>query len=234
MRVDRLLANLGYGSRREVAGFLSSGRVTQPDGTPVSIEARVGYSQLRFDGLPLDPPAPLTLIMHKPAGYTCSNDDAGPLIYDLLPPRFSRRNPSLAIAGRLDKDTSGLLILTDDGTLLHRIISPKKEIWKTYEATLARPLSGREPEVFASGTLLLHGETNPCRPAKLDIFGETRVRVSLTEGRYHQVRRMFAAVGNHVETLHRSGIGQLNLEGLPERSWRALKAEDLKNLFQAG
>ena len=204
MRLDRRLANLGYGSRREIAGFVAAGRVSRADGARVGLADDVPHGELRFDGQPLDPPPPFTILLNKPAGFTCSTREAGPLVYDLLPPRFSRRRPVLSVAGRLDKDTSGLVILTDDGALLHQIISPKKSVWKSYEALLARPLAGHEAELFAGGTLVLNGESKPCAPARLESLGDCRVRVQLTEGRYHQVRRMFAATGNHVERLHRS------------------------------
>lgn len=229
MRLDRLLANLGYGSRREVAEFFASGRVTRADGRIVTSETeRATHAELRVDGEPLDPLAPLTLVMHKPVGVVCSHDDdEGALVYGLLPPRFGRRNPPLSTVGRLDKDTSGLLLLTDDGGLLHRLISPKKAVWKTYEATLARPLRGDEAAAFGSGTLLLANDTKPCLPARLEVVSPTLARLSIVEGRYHQVRRMFAAVGNHVESLHRLSIGALTLGDLPPGSWRPATTTDL-------
>jgi 16S rRNA pseudouridine516 synthase len=231
MRFDRLLSNLGYGSRREVARLIDDGRVTRADGTPVAIDENVPHSELRLDGKPVDPSPPLTIIVHKPAGFTCSHGDAGPLIYDLLPPRFARRKPPLAVAGRLDKDSSGLVIMTDDGSLLHRIISPKKSIYKTYEVALARPLAGDEGKIFSSGTLYLKSETKPCAPALLEIISERAAIVRLTEGRYHQIRRMFAAIGNHVESLHRSSIGSLGLADLPAAQWRLATDADVAAIF---
>jgi len=229
MRLDRLLANLGYGSRREVAEFFTDGRVTRADGRVVTSETeRAAHAELRVDGEPLDPPAPLTIVMHKPVGAICSHDDdEGSLIYGLLPPRFGRRNPALSSVGRLDKDTSGLLLLTDDGGLLHRLISPKKAVWKTYEAALARPLRGDEAEEFASGALTLENDKKPCLPARLETVGPQSVRLSIVEGRYHQVRRMFAAVGNHVEALRRVRIGTLTLGDLAPGQWRIATAADL-------
>ncbi|MCM2336332.1 MAG: pseudouridine synthase, partial [Pseudomonas sp.] len=171
------------------------------------------------------------LMLHKPTGYTCSTKDPGRVIYDLLPPRYRLRSPLLSPVGRLDRDTSGLLLMTDDGQLLHRIVSPKSHLPKVYEATLASDLRGDEAAVFASGTLLLESEQTPLAPAALDVLGPRRARLTLTEGRYHQVRRMFAAVGNHVEALHRSRIGGLALDELPAGQWRALDAADLQRLF---
>ncbi len=171
------------------------------------------------------------MLLHKPVGYTCSTKDAGRLVYDLLPTRWRQRDPVLSTVGRLDRQTSGLLLLTDDGGLLHRIISPKAQLPKVYEATLAQDLRGDEAQTFASGTLLLESDPKPLLPAELDVIAPRQVRLTLHEGRYHQVRRMFAAVGNHVETLHRSRIGGLALGDLPEGQWRALDAADLATLF---
>jgi 16S rRNA pseudouridine516 synthase len=168
--------------------------------------------------------------MNKPAGLTCSRADQGNLIYELLPPRFLKRDPALSTVGRLDADTTGLLLLTDDGKLLHRLISPKSDTPKTYEATLARPLEGHEADLFASGTLMLRGEDKPLLPAQLEVTGERAARLTITEGRYHQVRRMFAAAGNHVETLHRAAFGPLTLGDVPEGEWRLLSVEEIASL----
>jgi len=136
----------------------------------------------------------------------------------------------VSTVGRLDADTTGLILLTDDGKLLHRLISPRSETPKTYEATLARPLEGHEAALFASGTLMLRGEDKPLLPAQLDVTGERTARLTITEGRYHQVRRMFAAAGNHVEALHRAAFGSLTLGDLPEGEWRLLGAEEVAAL----
>ncbi|HAI93953.1 MAG TPA: 16S rRNA pseudouridine(516) synthase, partial [Xanthomonadaceae bacterium] len=185
----------------------------------------------RGDGEPLDPPPGLSLMLHKPAGYTCSTKDIGRLVYDLLPPRFRARSPVLSTVGRLDRDTSGLLLFTDDGTLLHRIISPKSKLPKVYEAELAADLRGDEAAIFAAGTLLLESEREPLLPAEMEALGPRHVRLTLHEGRYHQVRRMFAAVGNHVQSLHRSRVGGLGLDDLQEGQWRLLDAADIERLF---
>ncbi|QJE74216.1 pseudouridine synthase [Aerophototrophica crusticola] len=222
MRLVRLVANLGYGSQREVKGMVRAGRLTLADGTVLGEDAKVEHAEVRLDGEPLDPPQGLVAMLHKPAGYTCSTNDPGRIVYGLLPDRFQHRNPIVAPVGRLDRDTTGLLLLTDDGALLHRIISPKSSIPKTYEVTLDRPLTGEEGAVFASGTLLLKSENTPLLPAMLEPTGEKTARLTLTEGRYHQVRRMFAAVGNHVVALHRARVGGLGLGDLAEGQWRLL------------
>ena len=167
MKLVRLLANLGYGSRKQVAALFREGAVTDADGEVLYADDKAEHGQIRFEGQPLDPPQGLLLMLNKPTGYTCSRKDVGRLVYDLLPPRFALRNPVLSTVGRLDRDTSGLLLFTDDGPLLHRIISPKASLAKVYEATLAEDLRGDEAAIFAAGILMLEGETDPLLPAVL-------------------------------------------------------------------
>ena len=233
MKLVKLLANLGYGSRKQVTSMFREGRITDAAGEVLYTDDQVDHDTIRVDGEPLDPPQGLTLMLHKPAGYTCSNKDIGRLVYDLLPPRFRLRAPALSSVGRLDRETSGLLLFTDDGQLLHRIISPRAALPKVYEATLAEPLRGNEGVLFASGALLLESETTPLKPAVLEVIDPTHARLTITEGRYHQVRRMFAAVGNHVDALHRSRVGGLSLGDLPEGAWRVLDAGDVATLMAA-
>ncbi len=224
MKLLKLIANLGYGSRKQVTAMFREGRVTDRDGEVLYADDALGVqieqAMIHVDGEPLDPPQGLLLMLHKPVGYVCSTKDHGRLIYELLPPRFRLRDPVLSTVGRLDRDTSGLLLMTDDGALLHRIISPKSGLPKVYEAMLAQPLRGDEVALFGSGTLMLESEETPLLPATLQIINAQHVRLTLHEGRYHQVRRMFAAVGNHVETLHRVAIGGLELGGLGIGEWR--------------
>lgn len=231
MKLVKLIANLGYGSRKDVAALFREGRITDADGEVLYADDKVEHARIRLDGEPLDPPPGLVLMLHKPLGYTCSTRDAGRIVYELLPPRWRARSPALSTIGRLDRDTSGLLLFTDDGALLHRVISPRSNVVKVYEATLAHDLRGDEGALFASGTLMLESETTPLAPAHLDVLGPRRARLSIGEGRYHQVRRMFAAVGNHVDALHRSAIGGLALGDLPVGQWRALAAHEVAAIF---
>jgi len=231
MRLVKLIANLGYGSRKQVAAMFREGRITDPQGEVLYADDQVEHPGIRIDGEALDPAAGVVLMLHKPTGYTCSTKDAGAIIYDLLPPRFRLRSPVLASVGRLDRETSGLLLLTDDGGLLHRIVHPKLQVAKVYEATLARDLRGDEATTFASGKLMLESEKEPLAPARLEVLGPRQARLTLTEGRYHQARRMFAAVGNHVEALHRSRVGDLTLGDLPAGQWRILGADEVQLVF---
>ena len=231
MKLVKLLANLGYGSRKQVAAMFREGRITDPAGEVLYADDKVAHADIRVDGEVLDPAAGFALMLHKPTGHTCSMRDPGRIIYDLLPPRWRLRNPALSSVGRLDRDTSGLLLLTDDGGLLHRIISPRAKIEKVYEAELADDLRGDEVELFASGSLMLDAETMPLAPARLQVLGPRQVRLGITEGRYHQVRRMFAATGNHVVSLQRISIGGLDLQGLPAGEWRILDEAALTRVF---
>ena len=235
VRLDRLLANLGYGSRREVAGLARNGSITLDGRAVTASDTKIAMTdavRLMIAGAPLDPLPALVLMVNKPLGMSCSHKESGPLVYDLLPARWRRRDPPLSTVGRLDKETSGLLLVTDDGALLHRIIAPKSHVPKRYRATLARPLSDDVAEVFAAGTLMLDGETKPLLPARLEIISPTQVTITIAEGRYHQVRRMIAAVGSHVEALHREAIGGLALPTeLGAGTYRVLDATGLVALF---
>ena len=239
-RLDRLLANLGYGSRREVNALVRDGRVMLDSVVLKDAGAKVAIAsdlptRLKINGTAVDPPAPLTLIMHKPVGVVCSHKEAGRSVYELLPPRWRARMPGLSSIGRLDKETTGLLLITDDGPLLHRVISPKSHVTKRYLTTLDRSLSGDEMEIFAAGTLMLDSETEPLAPATLEPLTEKSAWLTITEGRYHQVRRMFAAVGNHVTALHRDRIGGLVLPAdLQPGDWRVLDDLSLQAIFEIG
>ncbi len=231
MKLVKLIANLGYGSRREVQMMFREGRITDPQGEVLYADDKVAHDDIRIDDEPLDPPAGLLLMLHKPTGYTCSTKDPGRVIYDLLPPRFRLRDPLLSPVGRLDRDTSGLLLMTDDGQLLHRITAPKSALPKVYMATLANDLRGDEATVFGSGTFMLESETTPLAPALIEPLSARVARITLIEGRYHQIRRMFAAVGNHVDTLQRLSLGGLTLDGLEPGQWRVLDAADLARVW---
>ncbi|MDR2873005.1 MAG: pseudouridine synthase [Xanthomonadaceae bacterium] len=225
------LAGLGYGSRRQIADLFAEGRVTTANGEPLRADDDVVHADVRIDGMPLDPASGVLLMLHKPVGYVCSTRDQGRLIYELLPPRFCLRSPIVSAVGRLDRDTSGLLLMTDDGGLLHRIISPKSKLPKTYEVELAQDLRGDEAAIFASGELMLRSERTALLPVWLQVSAPRRATVTLTEGRYHQVRRMFAAVGNHVECLHRCRVGGLELKCLEPGAWRELTTDEKEALF---
>ena len=233
MRLLRLLSNLGYGSRKQLKVLFREGRVTDVRGRVLRMDEACAHAEIRLDGEPLDPPQGMLIAMHKPVGYACSHRDAGPLVHDLLPARFGLRRPVVSSAGRLDRDTSGLLLLTDDGALLHRIIAPRRHVPKVYLATLADTLRGDEAARFTAGDLMLKGERTPLAPAGFEAVDTHIARVTLTEGRYHQVRRMFAACGHHVTALQRVAVGALELQALALAAgqWRRLDAREVGLIF---
>ncbi len=222
-RLDQLLANLGYCSRREARDWIDSGAVTVRGEVADNVSQKANPADVLVDGEPLDHPNGLLLLLNKPLGLVCSHDGReGPSVYGLLPARWQQRNPQITSIGRLDKDTSGLLLLTDQSELVHRLTSPKHKVAKVYRAMLSHDLPAGITELFASGTLLLKDEDKPCAPAALNILSPREAELTLTEGRYHQVRRMFASQGCEVLTLHRLRFGHLELGDVPPGQWREL------------
>lgn len=234
-RIDQMLSAYGYCTRRETDAWLRAGRVCV-GGQPVHKgNGKAEPEELLVDGQPVDFPRGMLLLMHKPLGLVCSHDPReGPNVYSLLPPLWMRRTPLPATIGRLDKDTSGVILITDDGQLNHRWTSPKHKVEKVYEVTVDAELTdaaaGRlDPgcatlaAVFAQGIIQLEGEDRPCAPALYEQTGPTTARLTLTEGKYHQVRRMFAALGYHVEALHRSRFGDYAVEDLAAGEWCAVE-----------
>lgn len=237
-RVDKLLSSMGYGSRSEMVRMAKAGGIILDGADLPDVSKRIPVTRdlptrMLIDGQPLDPVAGMVILLNKPLGMTCSHKEDGALVYDILPQRWKRRDPAISTIGRLDKQTTGLLLLTDDGELLHRVISPRRHVKKTYRAKLARPLVGSEADLFASGQLMLENEDKPLAPAELEVVSDTEALLSVTEGRYHQVRRMFAAAGNHVDELHRERVGGLSLpDGLAPGEWRLLSEDEIALIFQ--
>ncbi len=236
VRLDKLLSNLAYGSRKDAAIFVRQRRLAL-HGTPIErvdhaiAIADVISGAVTFDGEALDHPSPFTIMLNKPVGYSCSHDEKGTLVYDLLPARWKYRKPAMACAGRLDKYSTGQVIITDDGELLHRIIHPKSHATKHYTITLARPLRGDEQALFATGTFQLQGDPKALKPAEFLPTSDTTGTMLLHEGRYHQIRRMFETLGNEVVALHRFKTGGLVLGDLPEGEYRVLRDEDVRGIF---
>ena len=215
-RIDQWLANLGYCSRSEARNWTSGNRVSVNNQLESDSSRRVAAEVLRIDGHPLDHPAGMLLLMNKPVNVVCSHDAReGKRVYDLLPERWGRRNPLVTTIGRLDRDTTGLLLLTDQTELVHRLTSPKHKVPKVYRATLDATASPEQQvaiaATFASGALMLAEENKPCLPAEVSWTAARTAEVILTEGRYHQVRRMFASQGFTVLELQRRRFGAVDL-----------------------
>ena len=236
IRLDRLLSNLGYGGRKEMTMAIKNEwleidgeRVTKPD-LKVDLDM-VREGRITFDDEALDPLTPFTIMLNKPAGYTCSHKDPSKIIYDLLPERFQNRKPTMSMVGRLDKYSTGQLLLTDDGDLLHRVTHPKSHAPKHYRVTVRDALQGNEAELFSSGEFMMKGEEKPLKPADWTQEGDQEGVMVLHEGRNRQIRRMFEQLGNEVVTLHRFQTGSLLLGDLEEGKWRKLDAADINLLL---
>lgn len=215
MRLDALLSRYGYCSRREATSWLKRHQVTYNNKLCTKATDKVEADGILIDGEKLDFPNGIYIALYKPLGYVCSHDESeGDLVYDLLPFQWTKRNPAIASVGRLDKETSGLLLITDDGQFIHRMTSPKHLVEKVYLAETEADIPASAVELFAEGSLTLQGENKPCAPAKLDILSPRVCKLTLTEGKYHQVRRMLAAVGAPVSKLSRIAIGALSLDNL--------------------
>lgn len=222
-RIDKILSNLGYCSRRQAEDFLHSHIVTCNNVRVKCGSQKADPHLLLIDGQKTDHSDGLFILLNKPAGYVCSHDPSeGNLVYDLLPKQWMKRNPVLSSIGRLDKDTTGLLLITDNTTLNHQFSSPKRKIDKVYQVTVNKELTEELRELFSSGKLCLPGDQKPCLPADLQIRDPFKATVTIHEGRYHQIKRMFSVCGYKVTFLHRSHFGYYSLENLKEGEYRIL------------
>ncbi|MBQ3154332.1 MAG: rRNA pseudouridine synthase [Clostridia bacterium] len=228
-RLDKVIASQGQYSRKEVKSLIARRRVTVDGVTAKAPEQKVDADQstICIDGTPLTVKRQLYLLLNKPRGYVSSTDDSdGVSVLELVPRELFRQG--LFPAGRLDKDTTGMMVITDDGQMAHRILAPKKHVKKRYLVTIDIPPTETMRTRFAEGINLVEGLT---KPAALEIVGEYQALVTLTEGRYHQIKRMFSACGATVTALHRVSMGNLNLpDDLKEGEVRELTAEELLKL----
>jgi 16S rRNA pseudouridine516 synthase len=216
-RLDKILSNLGLCSRRQSQEYIRSHDIRVDCKRVFDGSLKADAHKLEIDGQKPDHPDGIFVMMNKPSGYVCSHEiNEGPRVYDLLPPQWMKRNPVPSTIGRLDKDTTGLVLITDLTKLNHSFSAPSKRIDKKYLVSVDKQLTPGLVEVFSSGTLLLDKETKPCLPAKLEIIGDLNAAVTLHEGRYHQVKRMFAACGYNVVKLHREQFGQYVLGDFDE------------------
>jgi 16S rRNA pseudouridine516 synthase len=252
MQLQDILFGQGFGARRVCAGLVQQGRVSvagqlctdpwaefEPEGLRLRVEGLEGRTGLSEGGLDWVCHLSALVMLHKPAGYECSQKpSAWPSVYTLLPlplrqrPAQGKKGATAGVqaVGRLDQDTTGLLLLTDDGQLIHKLASPKHKVPKVYEVGLKHPVLPSDAEPFARRLLegvVLDGDPKPVRAAACELLTPQHLRLTLTDGKYHQVKRMMAAVGNRVETLHRSRIGELQLpEDLAPGQWRWVETSD--------
>jgi 16S rRNA pseudouridine516 synthase len=221
MKLAQILFTQGFGTRRACSGLVHAGLVRH-QGHPLDdpeLDLPTEGLVLEVEGRPWPVYAQALVMLHKPAGYECSQKPRHhPSVMTLLPAPLRQRG--VQPIGRLDEDTTGLLLLTDDGALIHRLTSPKKHVPKVYEVGCKHPVDPAQVERLLGG-VVLDDDPAPVRAAACEAVGEHALRLTLTEGKYHQVKRMVAAVGNRVETLHRSTFGHLVLPAdLAPGQWR--------------
>ncbi len=238
MQLQDILYSQGFGTRRVCAGLVQQGHVSVAGevATDASLDLPVQGFQFRVDGVDWPYQEKAYLMLHKPAGTECSRKPGTyPSIYTLLPAPLRQRpqkgaTQGVQAVGRLDQDTTGLLLLTDDGQFIHRMSSPKHHVPKVYEARVRHAIEPRQIERLLAG-VVLDDDPKPVRAAACEALGEHLLQLTLTEGKYHQVKRMIAAVSNRVEGLHRARIGGLVLPAdLAPGQWRWLSAADLAGL----
>ncbi len=240
MTLQDLLFSQGFGTRRVCAGLVQQGHVALPAGDDwapcddpwLEVSPDEGWSY-RVQGVIWAYHRHAYLLLHKPAGTECSQrPSAWPSIYSLLPSPLRQRPNKSAVqgvqaVGRLDQDTTGLLILTDDGAMIHRMTSPRHHVPKVYEVGTAQPMDASVVAQLLQG-VVLHDDPRPVRAAACELIAPQHLRLTLTEGKYHQVKRMLAATGHEVVSLHRSQMGQLQLPAdLLPGQWRWLSAPEL-------
>jgi len=240
MRLEDLLYSQGFGTRRVCAGLIQQGLVTVAGAACTDAGMDVQPQGLHFtvQGKAWEYHEPAYLMLHKPAGTECSQKPSTwPSIYTLLPAPLRQRPQKGAVqgvqaVGRLDQDTTGLLLLTDDGKFIHRMSSPRHHVPKVYEVTVKHPLDERQVQRLLQG-VVLDDDPKPVAAAACEAVSELHLRLTLTEGKYHQVKRMVAAVSNRVEALHRVQIGGFKLpDDLKPGEWRWLAAVDRENLVK--
>ena len=230
-RLDKRLAATGRWSRKEARELIRAGRVTIDGQCARAPEQKVGDEAVAVDGVPLERDSAVYLMLHKPGGMVSATEDTREkTVLSLLPEQYQKQG--VFPVGRLDKDTEGLLLLTNDGPLAHRLLSPKNHVDKVYYAQVDGILNQEDCEAFHCGVTLADGYT--CLPAGLELLeGGRAALVTVREGKYHQVKRMLAARGKPVTYLKRVRFGPLVLDsGLEKVRWRALTEEEKSSLFR--
>jgi len=234
MTLEKLLQSQGFGSRRDCRHLILAGRVAIDGAIHAQPGAEVDPHGLVFaiDGTPWRYRQFAYLALHKPAGYECSHKPhMHPSVFSLLPPQLVARG--VQCVGRLDFDTTGLLLLSDDGAFIHRCSSPKHQLPKRYRVTAKHPLTAAQLAALQDG-VVLHDAPQPVRALACAQVAEHQLDLTIGEGKYHQVKRMLAAAGNRVEALHRSAVGGFELEAeLAPGQWRWLETDDLARIERA-
>ena len=228
MKLYQVLQSQGFGTRKVCVARVRAGEVAVNGEVCDDPEAKVDPAQLELtlDGVAWPYREKVYVLMHKPAGYECSHHTSHhPSVFSLLPAPLVQRG--VQCVGRLDQDSTGLLLFSDDGQFIHRMTSPKKSVAKVYRAVCADPVSDAMLDALRSG-VQLNDEPAPIAALACEKLDETTLRLTLAEGKYHQVKRMFAAIGNHVERLHREAVAGIELDpALSPGEWRPLTPAEI-------
>ena len=226
MRLDKLIASSTAFSRAQAKGIIRGGKITVDGKVAKSGALKLADDAVvEYMGVPIKKPEPQFIMLNKPAGVVCANvDEDHETVFDKL---FLPRIESLHIAGRLDIDTTGLVLITDDGQWSHKITSPKHQHEKTYLIDLDSEITEKQIRILSEG-VQLKSEEKRSLPAKIEVINDQQIKMTITEGKYHQVKRMMAAVGNHVTKLHRESIGKIQLDAhLKSGEWRKLSEDEI-------
>ncbi|PRP86280.1 hypothetical protein PROFUN_05421 [Planoprotostelium fungivorum] len=239
VRLDRLMSNLGYCTRSKVKGVLAKLQV-RVDGKIVPARTVVDPKTVTIAGENIKYYPPISLAFHKPAGYICSSKreyEGAKLVFDLLPPELRMlKDPPLFLAGRLDKNVTGLLIMSQNTQLIENLMGsksqPERRFGKEYLVKTHLPFQGDEKKLFASGKIKLIGEDEALLPAEFEVIAhkENTAKVTLYEGVYHQITRMFRAIGNRVDWIHRVRVGPVHLGDLEEGQFRMLTEKEMNDI----
>ena len=226
MRLDKLIASSTAFSRAQAKGIIRGGKITVDGKVAKSGALKLADDAVvEYMGVPIKKPEPQFIMLNKPAGVVCANvDEDHETVFDKL---FLPRIESLHIAGRLDIDTTGLVLITDDGQWSHKITSPKHQHEKTYLIDLDSEITEKQIRILSEG-VQLKSEEKRSLPARIEVINDQQIKMTITEGKYHQVKRMMAAVGNHVTKLHRESIGKIQLDAhLKPGEWRKLSEDEI-------
>ncbi|MCG6200248.1 pseudouridine synthase [Psychromonas antarctica] len=229
MRLDKYISQSTTMTRSQAKKTIAQGRISSSSTTIRNSAYQVSDNEtINFDGKPISVRGLRYIMLNKPSNFICSTiDEQLPSVFNLI---TVEKREQLFIAGRLDADTTGLTLITDDGQWSHKITSPRKKCAKRYRVELAEPLADNAVALFNEG-IQLKSENQPCLPATLETISETKALLTISEGKYHQVKRMFAAIGSHVIALHREQIGEIELDtALAQGEWRYLTPQEVSSI----
>ena len=231
IKVGKFLSTKGYGSRKHIKQMIKNELILEGDTIVKDFNSMVNPQDVNIEGEGVEFYDKINIVINKPKGYVCSRvgEDS---IFKLLPKIWLNRKPKVNTVGRLDKDTSGILVITDDGHFLHKIISPKHKISKVYKVMLEKKTDIKDKQILESGGLIIDGEHKPCKPVLFNQIDPFNVILTMYEGKYHQIKKMFTACNNKVIELSRIQLGCLPLKSLKVGKWKELTEDDIKLIFK--